>query len=58
MPGDSGGLVYAGDEAVGILVGVAGDEAPGNQGWGLFQPLEGALRHLAAKCDFPLAVFP
>ena len=57
LPGDSGGLVYDGDEAVGLLVGVAGDAA-GNQGWGLFQPLEGALDYLAARCGFPLSVFP
>ncbi len=58
LPGDSGGLVYSGDEAIGILVGVAGDDAPGNQGWGLFQPLEGALGHIAAQCGFPLSAFP
>jgi hypothetical protein len=57
-PGDSGGLVHVDDEAVGILVGVAGDDAPGSQGWGLFQPLEGALDHLAEHCGFPLSVFP
>jgi hypothetical protein len=55
LPGDSGGLVFDGDEAVGILV--AGDAAPGNSGWGLFQPLAGAIAHLEALCGFPLRVF-
>ena len=56
-PGDSGGLVFDGDEAVGILVAVAGDDAPGNAGWGLFQPLAGAIAHLEERCGFPLRVF-
>ena len=55
--GDSGGLVFDADEAVGILVAVAGSDAPGRVGWGLFQPLEGAIAHLEERCGFPLAVF-
>jgi hypothetical protein len=38
-PGDSGGLLYEGDNAVGILVGMA-------DGRGLFQPLSEAFAHL------------
>lgn len=57
QPGDSGGLVFAADEAVGILVAVAGSDAPDRVGWGLFQPLAGALEHLEERCGFPLAVF-
>jgi hypothetical protein len=57
LPGDSGGLVFDGDEAVGILVAVAGDDAPGRSGWGLFQPLEGALDYLARRCGVPLRPF-
>ncbi len=57
LPGDSGGLVFEGDEAIGILVAVAGDDAPGRIGWGLFQPLEGAIQHLAEQCGFPLRPF-
>jgi hypothetical protein len=56
-PGDSGGLVFDGDEAVGILVAVAGADAPGQAGWGLFQPLAGAIAHLEELCGFPLRVF-
>ena len=43
-PGDSGGLLYEGDNAVGILVGMA-------DGRGLFQPLSEAFAHLQ-KTDF------
>jgi hypothetical protein len=57
QPGDSGGLVFDGDEAVGILVAVAGSEARGSAGWGLFQPLAGAIAHLEERCGFPLQVF-
>jgi hypothetical protein len=56
--GDSGGLVYDGSEAVGILVGIAGEDADQHQGWGLFQPLDGALEHLRENCGFPLLIFP
>jgi len=56
-PGDSGGLVFAGDEAVGILVAVAGADAPGRSGWGLFQPLAGAIAHLEELNGRPLRVF-
>jgi hypothetical protein len=38
--GDSGGLLYSGDRAVGILFG----RSP--QGWGWFHPLEDAVAHL------------
>jgi hypothetical protein len=57
LPGDSGGLVFDGDEAIGILVALAGDDAPGHVGWGLFQPLEGAIEYLAERCGFPLRPF-
>jgi hypothetical protein len=57
LPGDSGGLVFDADEAVGTLVAVAGEDAPGRPGFGLFQPLEGALGHLAERCGFPLRCF-
>ncbi len=57
LPGDSGGLVFAGDEAIGTLVATAGDDAPDHVGWGLFQPLEGALEDLAERCDFLLRPF-
>src|SRR5262245_52235958 len=57
LPGDSGGLVFDGEEAIGILVALAGDDAPGHVGWGLFQPLEGAIGHLADRCGFPLRPF-
>jgi hypothetical protein len=57
LPGDSGGLVHAGDEAIGTLVATAGDDAPGSAGWGLFQPLEGALEDLAGRCGFPVRPF-
>ena len=57
LPGDSGGLVFEGDEAIGILVALAGDDAPGHVGWGLFQPLEGSIQHLAERCGFPLRPF-
>jgi hypothetical protein len=53
LPGDSGGLVFDADEAVGTLVAVAG----ARPGFGLFQPLEGALGHLAERCGFPLRCF-
>ena len=56
-PGDSGGLVLDADEAVGILVAVAGGDAPGRVGWGLFQPLAGAIAHLEERCGFPLRIF-
>jgi len=56
-PGDSGGLVFDGDEAVGILVAVAGDGSAGQSGWGLFQPLAGAIAHLEAHYGIPLRVF-
>lgn len=39
-PGDSGGLLYDGAEAAGILVAMS------ETGFGLFQPLEAAVRHL------------
>jgi hypothetical protein len=55
--GDSGGLVFDGDEAVGILVAVAGGDAPGQVGWGLFQPLAGAIAHLEERCGFRLGLF-
>jgi hypothetical protein len=57
LPGDSGGLVFDADEAIGTLVAVAGGDAPGRTGFGLFQPLEGALGHLAERCGFPLRCF-
>jgi len=57
LPGDSGGLVFDREEAIGILVALAGDDAPGHVGWGLFQPLEGAIQHLADRCGFPLRPF-
>jgi hypothetical protein len=57
FPGDSGGLVFDGDEAIGTLVATAGDDAPGRVGWGLFQPLEGALEDLTARCGFPIRPF-
>ncbi len=57
LPGDSGGLVFDGNEAVGILVAVAGGDPPGHAGWGLFQPLAGAIAHLETLCGFPLRVF-
>lgn len=41
-PGDSGGLVYAGDRAVGIVVA----RSPSGFCW--FQPLEAAVRHVAS----------
>jgi hypothetical protein len=56
-PGDSGGLVFDGDEAIGILVALAGGDAPGHVGWGLFQPLARAVAHLAERCEFPLRPF-
>jgi hypothetical protein len=56
-PGDSGALVFDGDEAVGILVAVAGSDAPGRAGWGLFQPLDGAIAHLEKRTGLPLQVF-
>jgi hypothetical protein len=46
-PGDSGGLLYSGDEAVGILVGLS-------EGWGLFQPFEESFEFL--KGISPVAI--
>jgi hypothetical protein len=57
LPGDGGAPVFAGAVGVGTLVAVAGDDAPGRAGWGLFQPLDGALDHLAERCGFPLRCF-
>jgi len=48
--GDSGGLLYDGPNAVGILVGMA-------DGWGLFQPLGEAFRHLREISPVPLKCF-
>ncbi len=56
-PGDSGGIVFDGDEAVGILVAVAGGDPPGQAGWGLFQPLAGAIAHLEELYGLPLRIF-
>ncbi len=49
-PGDSGGLLYDGPLAAGILVGLA-------DGWGLFQPLGEAFAALQALADRPLRCF-
>jgi hypothetical protein len=54
LPGDSGGLVFDGDEAIGILVATAGEGAPG---FGLFQPLAGAFAHVARRAGIPLRLF-
>ncbi len=48
--GDSGGLLYSGSAAVGILVGKA-------DGWGLFQPLGEAFAHLQELSVIPLQCF-
>jgi hypothetical protein len=50
-PGDSGGLLYEGADAVGILVGMS-------DGWGLFQPLEDAFEYLRREISpFPIMCF-
>jgi hypothetical protein len=46
-PGDSGGLLYNGQDAVGILVGMS-------EGWGLFQPFDEAFDFL--KRISPVAI--
>jgi hypothetical protein len=51
-PGDSGGLLYEGERAAGLLVGLSA------RGFGLFQPLGEAFAHVQALCPFPLACFP
>ncbi len=50
LPGDSGGLLYDGSDAIGILVGVA-------DGWGLFQPLEEAFSFLRQLSPVPIRCF-
>jgi hypothetical protein len=42
QPGDSGGIVHRGEQAVGIVVA----RSPSGFCW--FQPLEAAVRHLAS----------
>lgn len=49
-PGDSGGLLYADNAAVGILVGLS-------DGWGLFQPIGEAFAHLKKLVDFEIECF-
>ena len=48
--GDSGGILHDGDDAAGILVGMA-------DGWGLFQPLDEAFQHLQNIAPDPNQVF-
>jgi len=50
-PGDSGGLIYDGDAAIGILV------ARGKNGYGYFQLLHDSLDYLNKKIDFSLQCF-
>jgi len=49
-PGDSGGLLYDGTNAVGILVGMS-------DGWGLFQPLNEAFDHLQTIAPVAIRCF-
>ena len=49
-PGDSGGLVYEGEAAIGILVGRA-------EGWSVFQPLDEAFAHVRTLVPEPLECF-
>lgn len=49
-PGDSGGLLYADADAVGILVGMS-------DGWGLFHPLGEAFEFLQKISPFPIMCF-
>jgi hypothetical protein len=55
--GDSGGLLYDGEHAVGILVAKAGEDAEGRTGWGLFQPLDEAVEHLQQIAPVPIVCF-
>ena len=50
-PGDSGGLVYRGSEAIGLVV------AASPEGWLWFQPLESAIAFLNTFSPVPVAVF-
>ena len=49
-PGDSGGLLYADADAVGVLVGMS-------DGWGLFHPLGEAFEYLQGISPFPIKCF-
>jgi hypothetical protein len=51
VKGDSGGIVFAGSKAAGIVV------ARGGNGWLLMHPLEDAIGHLATIADMQLRCF-
>lgn len=51
QPGDSGGLLFSGDTAVGILVAQADGD------WLFFHPLTDALTHLKADLDIDFEIF-
>jgi len=51
QPGDSGGLLYSGDKAAGILVAQADGD------WLFFHPLTDAITHLKADLDIDFEIF-
>lgn len=52
QPGDSGGLLFQGDRAIGVLVAQADDD------WLFFHPLADAIAHLKATVGLSFELFP
>ncbi|MEL7111231.1 MAG: hypothetical protein AAGL99_18405, partial [Pseudomonadota bacterium] len=50
-PGDSGGIVYSGDQAVGMIVAKADDD------WVFIHALSDAIAFLAAAASIDIEVF-